>query len=170
MCLVMDKSRSAIVALLGMFVPLTAHANWSTVCDDGRCQLFVELMDASKKVQSRLYFHNVASEAAAAEPKGAGTAEKRIIGVAVTPLGIYIPAGVTMRVDQKSPFKAELIDCRSEQGCRAAFDLNPSLLKVFEHGKTVSVSVIDGQNRREVTFGYGLDGFAEAYKAFLKKL
>ena len=142
----------------------SAFAQWKTACDKQRCQLFHEILNAEMQVQSRVYFHDLG------RPNGnekANAPGHRVIGIATVPLGIHIPTGIEMRIDDK-PVRAELVDCTTEQGCRAAFDVDPATLQQLKSGKQLSLAVQDRQNERTVTFSFGLADFGKAYDDFLK--
>ena len=96
--------------------------------------------------------------------------QKRILAIVSLPLGIYIPAGVTVTIDKTLTFSGQLLDCRVEQGCRATFELFPPILDAMKRGQKISFAVIDGPDRRGLTFSYSLKGFTNAYGRLERKL
>jgi len=170
----MNVSTMKCLPVVVLFASLSAltlwsdstFAQWQTACNEHRCQLFHEILSSEKLVQSRVYFHDVGKIEGAANTKAT---EHRVIGIATVPLGIYLPAGIEVKIDDK-PLLAELVDCTTEQGCRAAFNVDAATLDALKRGKQLALTVQDRRNDRYVTFSYQLDGFGEAYDEFLRRL
>jgi invasion protein IalB len=142
-----------------------ALGDWQTRCEGERCQLVNELLDNDKKVQAGVLvkeFDAVTGNTGRAE-------DQRQIVVVVLPLGIYIPAGVTVQIDALKPFKAELIDCRANDGCRAAFDFTMDIQSLMRKGRRISFMVIDAKNQRQISFNFPLVQFTSAYREFAEK-
>lgn len=73
----------------------------------------------------------------------AGAARKRLaIGV---PLGGWLPSELTLRVDEGKRFDARYGTCLSN-GCFAALDATPELIRQMRAGKTAIVTISDANN------------------------
>lgn len=92
----------------------------------------------------------------------------KIIAIAMLPLGLHIPSGVTIKIDESISFKANLLDCK-KAGCRAVFPVSD---KIFNHmiiGDKIKVIILDSTSRKSLSLNYTLNNFGKSYKAFLAK-
>jgi len=134
--------------------------NWQTACDDNRCQLFSEIKNDQGTTLARLYLQNMAQE----------KDDASVIAIASLPLGVYIPSGVAVDVDDDMVFKAQLLECREDEGCRAAFDLRPKILDAMKKGNEMTIAIVDGRTRRAISFNFSLQGFTAAYRDFSARM
>ncbi len=152
------------MALIWTFPALgTVHAqdrNWQTACDDTRCQLFSEIKDEEGATLARLYMQNLAQDGQDAS----------VVALVSLPLGVYIPSGVAVDVDDDFVFRAQLLECREDEGCRAAFDLTPEILEEMKMGGEMSIAIVDGRSRRAIAFNFSLIGFTKAYGEFAARM
>ena len=155
-----------------------AAAEWTTACREKRCQLYNQLLQKDGTVLGRVYFQRIrASAVPLAKEKDSGKSSKKeaanlqyeVVAFAGLPLGLYIPSGVTVKIDDKMTFRAELLDCQAKEGCRAVFMVQPATIDAMSSGKNLSFLIVDGSSRRALSFNYSLQGFAAAYADFLKK-
>jgi len=137
-----------------------AQENWRTVCDESRCQLFNEIKTEDNNTVARLYFQNL---------EGAPE-ETGIMGIASLPLGLFIPSGVALDVDDDLVFRGELLECDQREGCRAAFKVTPEILEAMKKGGEMSVAIVDAQSRRTIAFNFSLMGFTKAYGEFAARM
>ena len=79
------------------------------------------------------------------------------------PLGISLPPGVSMRVDEGDPKRFAVERCEPA-GCRAGFRLDEELLKRFGSGERITVTFHDGR-RQPIEVPLSLDGFTEGLRA-----
>ncbi len=79
-----------------------------------------------------------------------------------TPLGLYLPAGVTIGVDEAKPDTLGLQTCDAT-GCYAGTALSDALLARMAGGRQLSVGFQD-LLKRDVSVSMPLDGFAEGWK------
>jgi len=159
------RSALTIAAFSLCLQAVPALGDWQTRCEGDRCQLVSEILGDDKKVQAGLIVHNADAENA----KTKKAKNQREIVIVMLPLGIHIPAGVTVQIDKTKPFKAELVDCRVDEGCRAAFDFTSEMQSLMKGGRQISFAVIDARNKRKVTFNFSLMKFTDAYKEFTEK-
>jgi len=134
--------------------------NWQVACEEKRCQLFSEIKSDEGATLARLYMQNLAKEGQDAS----------VVAIASLPLGLYIPSGVAVDVDEEMVFRAQLLECREDEGCRAAFDVKPEILEAMKKGKQMSIAIVDGRTERAIAFNFSLIGFTKAYEDFSAKM
>ena len=76
------------------------------------------------------------------------------------PLGIYLPPGVRMQVDGTETYRAVIAYCNID-GCHAYYRLTKRTLNLFQRGRWLNVSFVDG-TRKEHLFQVSLNGFTTA--------
>ena len=156
--------RAFVASALTFFVALPAQAEWQTVCENNRCELFQRLyLQDGKTVVSQMVFSRYEAEKSDQnkESNPAG-----YLAMIYLPLGIHIPAGVTATIDTTSKFKAELLDCDAKVGCRAAFIPTVKTIRDFAAGTTLNVTVMDARSRQLIHFPYPLNGLSAQLKIF----
>lgn len=114
-----------------------ATNGWTKRCTDGEagesCEVFQRLI--SDDTQQRI------AEFAVGQP-GSETAQ----GVAILPLGVLLPAGGTMRIDEGNVYRFQFRYCTAA-GCFAYLNLNSKLLAEMTAGQTLvfQCKAADGQ-------------------------
>ncbi len=76
------------------------------------------------------------------------------------PLGMYLPSGISMQVDNTGQFQVVVAYC-NEHGCHAYYRLTPAQFRMFKQGRWLNISYLDGTRRRH-RFGVSLNGFTDA--------
>lgn len=79
------------------------------------------------------------------------------------PLGISLPPGAKMSIDDEREYQLQIERCEIN-GCRAGLKLSAGLIERFQQGNSLSVMFYDGQ-RRPIEVPLSLEGFVEGYKA-----
>lgn len=79
-----------------------------------------------------------------------------------SPLGIFIPFGVRVRVDKKKPNQTNLIDC-SKRGCRSFIPLSSTLLAHLKTGRKLQVIFRDSKTQKVLIVTGSLKGFSRAF-------
>jgi len=82
------------------------------------------------------------------------------VGVFATPLGIYLPPGLTLQIDKGQVYEMAIEIC-GRSGCRVRFSLDETLLKTFKRGKTAEI-VFQSGVRKPVEIPLSLKGFTAA--------
>lgn len=82
------------------------------------------------------------------------------------PLGISLPPGASIRIDDQDPIKFQIERCEPS-GCRGGFRLKESMLVSFMAGKTARVTFHDG-HRKAIDVPLSLTGFSEGLEALKK--
>lgn len=95
-------------------------------------------------------------EFAIGAPQGEGNISR---GVIILPLGIYLPDGVLLQIDDGQSFKAAIRSC-TKNGCVSYINLNQDLLMMMAAGEflTLHLKADDGQS---IQVKMSLKGFAE---------
>lgn len=176
----LPMTRALISVCLALIWALSSAAmasarEWKTVCDkEKRCQLAIEVKDNKDRVLARIYMQRVIQRGEktknSKEQKNKDGKGANLVAFANLPLGLFIPAGVTVDVDKKIEFKAQLLECNTGQGCRAVFEVQPKFLARMKKGKTMSVVILDAGNKRRISFHLSLAEFEKAYKEFSTRM
>jgi len=88
------------------------------------------------------------------------------IAVLTLPLGISLPPGVSVRVDDGKPVRVRVERCVAS-GCIAGFPLNKELLAAFKAGSKAFVTIHDSR-RKPATLPVSLSGFTAALTSLRK--
>lgn len=87
----------------------------------------------------------------------------RAVAVMTMPLGIYLPAGAKVRVDEGISRDLTFERCEAV-GCKAGFPVQGAILKEFTEGLNAYVTFSD-MRRKALTIKASLRGFSAALKA-----
>ena len=135
--------------------------DWALRCDDvelsaPECHLSQNIL--RKDSAERVLLVSIGYPQGAAVP----------IALMTTPLGIYLPTGITVQVDDGEPMHVELERC-NEHGCHAGLTLDPTLVEQFRRGRELRVTMHDGSGRR-FHFPVSLRGFRSGFAALRDSL
>ncbi len=83
--------------------------------------------------------------------------------ILTAPLGILLPPGLVLAVDQAKPLAVPLESCEAG-GCRSVIDMDAPALDSFRNGKQMTVRFVT-QDRKVVDLPVKLDGLAAALKS-----
>jgi invasion protein IalB len=78
-----------------------------------------------------------------------------------SPLGLYLPAGVTLRIDDGEATRLDLQGC-DNNGCYASAPIAPALLASLQTG-TVLHLILENMARQTINIDVPLDGFGDGY-------
>ena len=78
------------------------------------------------------------------------------------PLGIALPPGITIQIDDSTPSTFPVERCEPD-GCRAGMKLRDSTVSQLSLGRQLHVTFYDGA-RKPIKVALALDGFAAAYQ------
>lgn len=138
--------------------PTQTFESWRLSCEGGKPPCFIsqsiQLTDTGQRIL-RVMAGNLGPE------------ERPVLHLTV-PLGIYIPLGVALRVDDDPQRKAEVHTCTAD-GCEALLLLDPELLAALAGGKLTQVAFLDAVTRRQITVAVPLAGFGLAYTALQRQ-
>ncbi|MEQ8825220.1 MAG: invasion associated locus B family protein [Filomicrobium sp.] len=81
------------------------------------------------------------------------------------PLGLYIPAGIAIKVDEQKATQMQLVDCKA-QGCRAVLPLHGDAVKAFKKGSKLAVLFVDSKSGKTLMVNGSLNGFTAAANSF----
>jgi invasion protein IalB len=79
------------------------------------------------------------------------------------PLGISLPPGAKIQIDEAQPERIAIERCEPN-GCRAGLKLNESMVEGFRTGKQLSITIYDAK-RAPIIVPLSLDGFEEGLAA-----
>mgnify|MGYP006290118237 CR=1 FL=1 len=139
----------------GASTPPQTFQDWQFRCevpegsDTERCAIFQNIVVKENK-QQLLNF-------AVTMPQ----ADQPPAGVLLLPLGISLPMGVELAVDDGEPVKLAVEHC-VRIGCRVVFPLRDELLAQLKAGQEATVSFHDGA-RRPLDIPVSLSGFTAAF-------
>lgn len=88
-----------------------------------------------------------------------------IKAVLLTPIGVYLPEGVDMKIDGASDIKGLYTFCNA-QACIGEFDLSEELVLQLKTAKAVAMTFTMG-DRKPLTLNVSTKGLAGAYDASL---
>ncbi len=136
---------------------IKSKSNWSLLCNKNKnCRVYANIK-SDKNI--------IASSVSLIKAKVSNKTEKQIVGVIHVPLGLHIPSGVKVTVDNKISFKANLIECKNK-GCRALFATSEKLLGVLNAGEKLTILIVDSKTRKTLKLSYSLQGFPKVYQKF----
>ena len=87
----------------------------------------------------------------------------KIAAIVTFPLGISLPPGVAIKIDENKPIRFAIERCHAG-GCVGAMAIDDKTLKSLKSGKQAKVSFRD-PTRREIVVPVSLNGFTAAFKA-----
>ncbi len=93
---------------------------------------------------------------------GGGEKDQELL--AVLPLGIHLPSGVSAAVGQDKPFPLTVQNC-TQQGCKATANLDGALLKTMQSGDKLTISFSRQPAAKPVVVEGSLKGLTEGLKA-----
>ncbi len=129
----------------------TAYDNWTVRCEEQgeqeSCFIFQNLV--LQEGGSRVLHVAIGYLSAA---------KKSPVILVSMPLGISLPPGASIRIDDQEPIKFQIERCESS-GCRGGFKLKESMLVAFRAGKEAIVTFHDG-HRKAIDVPLSLTGFS----------
>lgn len=140
-----------------------AQSAWIKICDDVKLKEIKKEEAASKKI---CMTHHESLSARTGTPL-VSAAVRKVTGhdtekfLVTVPLGMAIPAGVHVKVDENEPIKVKYTFCHVA-GCVAETAMTPELLKQMKAGAKLMVATI-GISGKPVGFPIPLSGFGKAY-------
>lgn len=78
------------------------------------------------------------------------------------PVGLFLPAGVTLQIDERKPVNLTLQTC-DLKGCYAAMPISPELLAALKSGKKLAVS-FQNLTKENISVPLQLTNFDQAYQ------
>ena len=83
------------------------------------------------------------------------------VAAVTAPLGILLPAGMTLQVDEKELVRFQLRLC-NVNGCQGQFPVSPDVRRVFSDGKNGRVIFLQ-PNGRPLWVEFSLNGFKDGF-------
>lgn len=88
--------------------------------------------------------------------------------VAVAPLGIHIPTGITGTIDKGVSIPFKLQTC-AQQGCIATAKADRKIINALKSGKNIEISFVANTRSKRITLKVSLDGVTAGINALEKK-
>lgn len=82
----------------------------------------------------------------------------------IVPLGIFLPFGVRVKVDQGKPIKTNLVDCL-KNGCRAFVQLDKAQIATLTKSKFIKIIFKDSKSQKALAVTGTLNGFGAAFSS-----
>lgn len=161
-------ARSALVAFLfasgsaaaraeAPIIPLQPHPTqpeWTKVCakpgDKKNCYVTRDFVSPDGKPVLAIGYYQLRKPS------------ERIIGRILLPLGLSLPGGVRLAIDDGAPIPGQFSTC-IPTGCFAEFALTPEVAERFQKGDVLRIAARN-QYLAEIGFAAPLTGFAAALK------
>ncbi|KZL26245.1 invasion associated locus B family protein [Pseudovibrio sp. Ad37] len=129
--------------------------DWSVKCSSDQCQVYAEIRLENGALVNSIMFRKLEADVYAAIIK--------------LPLGIHIPSGIQIGIDDDALFDAKLITCQPD-GCEAAFNANKAIVSFLKRGKAMSIVVTKTNDRKKLALNYSLIGFTRNWEEFTKRM
>ncbi|EEA94662.1 invasion associated locus B family protein [Pseudovibrio sp. JE062] len=129
--------------------------DWSVKCSSDLCEVYAEIRLDNGALINSIMFRKLDKDVYAAILK--------------LPLGIHIPSGIQIGIDDDALFDAKLITCQPN-GCEAAFNANKAIVNFLKRGKAMSIVVTKSSDRKKLALNYSLIGFTRSWDEFTKRM
>lgn len=143
--------------------PAKSKNAWIKICDDVKIKEVKKEKASDKKI---CMTHHESLSAKTGTPL-VSAAVRNVSGhkterfLVTVPLGMAIPAGVHLKIDENKPLKMKYSFCHVA-GCVAEIQMTPDFLKQMKAGKKIVVATI-GISGKPIGFPIPLNGFGKAY-------
>jgi invasion protein IalB len=132
-----------------------SQPTWSSQCSaEGRS----ETLDCA--VVHRLFITNTGQLIGSVTIRMPGDTKEPVMMIQ-TPLGLFLPAGVSIDVDEKKPQRLELQTC-DENGCYAGSPVSDDLLAKMRRGQKFNIG-FQNLNKQQINLQLSLVGFGAAF-------
>ena len=158
---ILAQQSSEAVSQSEMAVTTEQHKDWAISCQNQNnvlenCRMFQRLvLEESNRVVLQMLVL----------PSRDKTDSQAVL---VLPLGLYLPAGVKLVIDNGTPMDLVYDRCFA-QGCTARATLSTTLLNSMKRGNVAQV-VIREAAERDLILKVSLSGFTAAHKALMTKV
>lgn len=129
---------------------------WNVVCERAEtCRMETAIVDDAGKTVALL---------AIRKP----TPDGRQLGEMILPLGLHIPSGVGIQIDDGEAFGAELIAC-GPGGCHAIFEATALVMASMRNGYDFKTRIVNARTLKAVGLKFSLIGFTKTAKDLSEK-
>lgn len=80
------------------------------------------------------------------------------------PLGVFLPTGITMNIDDGEEIKIPIRICLPD-GCTSSIKLDKKLLSALKKGSKANVVFVDGNTQKQIKVVVSLSGFTKGFLA-----
>ena len=129
------------------------HDTWGVRCNTptgapAACQIFQNIVVKDSRQPILNFAISFADDA------------KTAVGIFVMPLGIYLPPGLTLQVDDGQIYEMAIEIC-GLKGCRVRFGFDENLMNLFKRGKAARIT-FSGGDQKPIRIPVSLKGFTAA--------
>lgn len=136
-----------------------APSPWSTSCSGAR-----RAEPLSCAIEQRLIVQETGQTLMTISVRVAAAGAQPVL-VIRTPLGVHLPAGLSLRVDDVASASLAFADCNAE-GCRAEAEIAEPVLEALAAGRMLNLTMHTAPDQT-MTFEIPLGDFADAYAMIL---
>ena len=137
--------------------------NWMVGCE--QIQVLVE--EQQQEREACYIFQNIALKDSGQRllhmAVGYLAADGKPAAIITLPLGMYLPPGVALNIDEGEPVRLAVQQC-TQAGCRAVLALDEALVARMKAGNQARVNFL-GPNRKEISVPVSLLGFTAGMNA-----
>lgn len=145
--------------------------DWQLVCQSSASEKAEEEATDTKSVKGRQDCRLQQAQAVTKDKKvvflfNVVLKNKKPVAVISVPLGVYLPAGMTLKVDKGRKQVAAFETCNLS-GCHGGFFLSRDLLRRLKRGNVLSIGLKD-TNRKDIPISVSLKGVTAGIAALVK--
>lgn len=133
------------------------HGDWEVLCDAANACLMTQIHRNDEGSPDVIF--------KVSKPRVASAAGQNIPALAeiFVPLGVFLPEGLALRIDQQEPVVAPFYSC-VPLGCSVRAPLNDQIIETLKRGSTVTV-IVALNPRNTIEIPLSLRGFTAAMGA-----
>lgn len=143
-----EEPNAPIVALQ----PHPSQPEWSKVCPSGgeqkNCYVTRDFVDTDGSAIMAIGVYTISGK------------QDRIIGRVLLPLGLSLPAGIRIAIDNAPPVPGQFSSC-IQTGCFVEFPIGPEFAQTMRKGDAIRIAALN-QYQAEIGFLAPLSGLAAA--------
>ncbi|MCI4660741.1 MAG: invasion associated locus B family protein [Neomegalonema sp.] len=137
-----------------------SHGAWEVRCTEGSGKCYIQQIwnnaEGTPAVAIRI--------SKLATPISSGNATIVAMGSVITPLGVFLPNGLGLKVDSDTPQVAPFVRC-FRLGCVAEPPISDTLIEKFKAGSTATFLVRGNTSEPPIEAPLSLSGFTAAFDA-----
>lgn len=130
-------------------------SQWSVRCSQTACDLYADV-----KLQNGVIFNSFTFRK---------LNQNLYAGIVKVPLGIHIPSGVRIGIDDAAVIETKVIAC-DRTGCETVFNADAHVVNFFKAGLKMSVVMINARDRKPIAVNYSLMGFTRTWNEFEQRM
>lgn len=126
-----------------------APSAWTVACDNPQtCRIQTSITNDQNQAVAMLALRKQ-------------TPDGKRLGELILPLGLHIPSGVVVKIDDGEAFPAQLVAC-GPGGCHAVFEATALVVAAMRDGYDFKTLIVNARNQQGVELTFSLVGFTAA--------